>query len=43
MYEGETPHSFRAGRAVTLALSGSDANVGQLMNHVGCYGEGTAD
>lgn len=36
------PHTFRAGCAVTLALSGSVANVGQIMNHVGWYGEGTA-
>lgn len=35
IYEGETPHSFRVGCAVTLALSGSVANVGQIMNHVG--------
>ncbi len=27
MYEGETPHRFRAGCAVTLALSSSVANV----------------
>lgn len=43
IYEGETPHSFRAGCPVTLALSGSVANIGQIMNHVGWYGEGTAE
>ncbi|XP_065933694.1 uncharacterized protein, partial [Magallana gigas] len=43
IYEGETPHSFRAGCAVTLALSGSVTNVRQMMNHVGWYGEGTAE
>ena len=43
IYEGETPHSFRAGCAVTLALSGSVDNIGQMMNHVGWYGEESAE
>lgn len=33
--DGETPHSFRAGCAVALALSGSVQTVGQIMRHVG--------
>ena len=43
IYEGETPHSFRAGCAVTLALSGSVDNIDQMMNHIGWYGEGSAE
>ncbi|XP_065927883.1 uncharacterized protein [Magallana gigas] len=41
--EGETPHSFRAGCAVTLAMSGSVSEVGQIMRHVGWFGEGSAE
>ncbi|XP_069114859.1 LOW QUALITY PROTEIN: uncharacterized protein [Argopecten irradians] len=42
LYEGETPHSFRAGCAVTLALSGAVDSVGQIMGHVGWFGEEAA-
>lgn len=36
MGEGETPHSFRAGCAVVLAMSGLVVSeVGQIMRHVG--------
>lgn len=40
---GETPHIFRAGCAVVLALSGSVQNVGQIMRHVGWFGENSAE
>ena len=43
IYDRETPHSFRAGCAVTLALSGSVDNIDQIMNHIGWYGEGSAE
>jgi hypothetical protein len=33
LYEGETLHSFRAGAAITLALSG--AQLAEIMAHVG--------
>lgn len=33
----EMPHSFRAGCAVALALSGSVQNYGQIMKHVGWF------
>lgn len=36
--DGEMPHSFRAGCAVALALSGSVQNYGQIMRHVGWFG-----
>ncbi|XP_061174881.1 uncharacterized protein LOC133184026 [Saccostrea echinata] len=35
IYEGETPHSFQSGCAITMTLSGSVENVDQVMNHVG--------
>ncbi|XP_065932254.1 uncharacterized protein [Magallana gigas] len=41
--EGETPHSFQAGCAVALAMSGSVSEVGQIMRHVGWFGEGSAE
>ena len=41
--EGETPHSFRAGCAVSLAMSGSVKNVGQIMKHIGWFAEGSAE
>uniref|UniRef100_A0A8W8J8F9 Putative nuclease HARBI1 n=1 Tax=Magallana gigas TaxID=29159 RepID=A0A8W8J8F9_MAGGI len=37
IYEGETPHSFRVGCAITMALSGSAENVDQVMRHIGCF------
>ena len=43
MDDGETPHSFRAGCAVALALSGSVNDVGQMMRHIGWFGEGSAE
>lgn len=38
--EGETLHSFRAGSAITLALSGSQ--LADVMSHVGWNSKGTA-
>lgn len=40
--DGETPHSMRAGWAVTLALSGS-VETKDLMNHIGWFGKKSAD
>lgn len=33
----ETPHSFREGCAVALALSGLEGEVGHIMRHVGWF------
>lgn len=41
--DGETPHSFRAGCAVALALSRSLQNIGQIMGHVGWLDENSVD
>lgn len=41
--DGETPHSFRAGFAEALALSGSVQNVGKIMRHVGWFGENSTE
>ena len=41
MYEGETPHSLRAGCAVTLAASEEVSNQ-EIMAHIGWRGEKTA-
>lgn len=41
--EGKTPHRFRTGCAVALAMSGSVSEVGQIMRHVGWFGEGSAE
>lgn len=38
-YEGETPHSFRSGRAITMKLSKSVEMIDQVMNHVGWFGK----
>jgi len=35
IYEGETPHSFRAGCALTLTLSGAGSSVADLQQHIG--------
>lgn len=43
IYEGETPHSFRAGCAITMALSGSAENVDQVMRHIGWFGKSSAE
>ena len=43
IYEGETPHSFRSGCAITMALSGSVDNVDQVMNHVGWFNKSSAE
>ncbi|XP_056015651.1 uncharacterized protein LOC125660664 [Ostrea edulis] len=43
MDEEETPHSFRAGCAVALAMSGSVNDIGQIMRHIGWFGEGSAE
>lgn len=37
LYDGETPHSFRSGCAVTLALSGSVREHEQMMGHMGWF------
>ena len=39
-YDGETMHSFRAGVAITLALSGSQLS--DIMEHTGCRHAPTA-
>ncbi|CAC5396545.1 unnamed protein product [Mytilus coruscus] len=39
IFEGETPHSMRAGCAIMLALSDDNANTQGVMNHVGCKSE----
>ena len=41
IYEGESLHSFRAGSAITLALSGSQLS--DIMSHVGWKSEATAN
>lgn len=43
LYEGETPHSFRSGCAVTIALSDAASNVDQAMEHVGWFGKSSAE
>jgi hypothetical protein len=35
IYDGETPHSFRAGCAITIALTDAVENVEGVMNHIG--------
>ena len=37
IYGGETPHSFRAGCAITLGMSGAIDDVDQMMQHVGWF------
>ncbi len=39
VYEGETPHSFRAGCAIMLGLSGAVKSEEEMMNHVGWFSE----
>ncbi|XP_061174865.1 uncharacterized protein LOC133184007 [Saccostrea echinata] len=43
IYEGETPHSFRSGCAITMALSGSADNADQVMRHIGWFGKSSAE
>ena len=42
-YEGETPHSFRSGCAITMALSNSADSADQAMNHIGWFGKASAE
>jgi hypothetical protein len=39
IYDGETPHSFRAGCAITMALADSVENVEGVMNHIGWFSQ----
>lgn len=41
-YEGETPHSFRAGCSIHLGMSGSVQSEAQLMDHVGWHTQESA-
>jgi len=43
VYEGETPHSFRSGCAITMALSGSVETADQMMRHIGWFGKNSAE
>lgn len=43
MYDGETPHSFRAGCAITIALTDSAENVESVMNHIGWFSQESAN
>lgn len=43
IYEGETPHSLRAGCAITLAISGAAKNNNEIMQHVGWSSENSAN
>ncbi|XP_033744121.1 uncharacterized protein LOC117330000 [Pecten maximus] len=43
LYEGETPHSFRSGCAVTMALSGSVDHAEQMMTHLGWFTKESAE
>lgn len=38
IYEGETPHSFRSGSAITMALSESVEMIEQVMNYKYLFG-----
>ncbi|CAH1789110.1 unnamed protein product [Owenia fusiformis] len=37
IFEGETPHSLRAGCAITLMLSGAAKSSSDIMNHIGWF------
>ena len=39
IYDGETPHSFRAGCAITMALTNAVENVEGVMNHIGWFSQ----
>ncbi|VDI37386.1 Hypothetical predicted protein [Mytilus galloprovincialis] len=43
IYKGETPHSFRSGCAITMALSGAAENEDQEMKHSGWFGRAGAE
>lgn len=43
LYEGETPHSFRAGCAITMALSNAANSVDQVMQHIGWFSKESAE
>lgn len=41
--EGETPHSLRAGCAITLAIGGGKVQADGIMSHIGWSGTKMAD
>ena len=43
LFEDETPHSFRAGCTITMALSGSADNAEQAMKHIGWFSKSSAE
>jgi hypothetical protein len=43
IYEGETPHSMRAGCAVTLRLSGAAKSANDSMKHIGWFTKSSCD
>jgi hypothetical protein len=43
IYEGETPHSFRAGCAIIMALTDSVENVEGVMNHISWFSQESAE
>lgn len=43
IYDGETPHSLRAGCAVTFKLSGASDTASQAMKHIGWFSQRTYD
>ncbi len=42
IYEGETPHSMRAGCSILLGMSGSVQTESQMMDHIGWHTEESA-
>ena len=43
IYDGETPHSFRAGCAIIMTLTDSVENVEGVMNHIGWFSQESAE
>ena len=43
IYEGETPHSFRAGCAITMALTDCADDVLDVMHHIGWFSQESAE
>jgi hypothetical protein len=43
IYEGETPHSFRAGCTIIMALTDSVENVEGVMNHISWFSQESAE
>lgn len=43
IYDGETSHSFRAGCAITMALTDSVENVKGVMIHIGWFSQESAE